>query len=277
MNIMKHFIAILLSSLLLFSCGTDDDTGGINGTAPILPSIETMVIDFGEMTNTTKSTDSPESNWFYSASSVVIWNSIIGSTFTVPVACFSAAANQIPTQINDLTWQWEYSVSYNNNSYQARLQGIFVSNQIQWKMYVANSGTDPFDEFLWFEGTSEIGRRSGEWTFYHSPDFPEKMIEINWTTDGEQVSEITYSYVRELNNNREDDGLYGSTLSYGLQNEIFDVYVDLHLKDTNSDSFIDTNIEWSRSDYSGHIKAPHKFDDNEWHCWDQQANDIDCN
>ena len=277
MNIMKHFIAILLSSLLLFSCGTDDDTGGINGTAPILPSIETMVIDFGEMTNTTKSTDTPESNWFYSASSVVIWNAIIGSTFAVPVACFSAAANQTPTQINDLTWQWEYSVNYNNNSYQARLQGIFISNQIQWKMYVANSGIDPFDEFLWFEGTSEIGRRSGEWIFYHSPGFQERMIEIDWTTDGEQVGEITYSYVRELNNAREDDGLYGSTLSYGLQNEVFDADVDLHLKDTSSDSFIDTNIEWSRSDYSGRIMAEHVFADNEWHCWDRQANNIDCN
>jgi hypothetical protein len=271
MNIMKYFISILLSSLLLFSCGTGEDTGGINGTAPILPSVETMAIDFGQMANEAKSANTVKTNWVYSATSVGIWNIIIGVTFAVPVACFAEAFNNQPTQINDLTWQWEYSVNFENSTYQARLQGIFISDQIQWRMYITK--TDSFDDFLWFEGTSEIGRRSGEWTFYHSPEFPERMIEIDWTTDGEKVGEITYSYVREL----EDDKFYGSTLTYGLQNMEFDAYANIHAYNSNSDTFTDTSIEWNRTNYAGRIMAEHIFADTEWHCWDQQANNTDCN
>jgi hypothetical protein len=273
MNIMKHFIAILLSSLLLFSCGKDDDTGGINGTAPILPPIETMVIDFGEMTKTTKSTDTLESNWFYSATSVVIWNAIIGTTFAVPVACFSAAANQTATQKNDITWQWEYDV----DEYTAHLEGRFIEDEIKWRMEISKEGESGFSDFLWFEGTSKIGRLSGHWILYHSPEFPEETIQIDWTKEGAEVGEITYSYIRLLNNDREDNSLYGSSLSYGLQNETFDAYVDIHLKDVNSDIFTDTSIEWSRTNYAGRIMAEHIFADNEWHCWDQQANNTDCN
>lgn len=266
---MKHFIAIIISALLLFSCGKDDNTGGINGTAPILPPIETMIIDFGEMTKTTKSTHTPESSWYYSAFSVVKWNMIIGTTSAVPVACFKAAANQTPTQINDITWQWEYSINFENSTYNARLQGIFISEQIQWKMYI--------NDFLWFEGTSAIGRRSGEWTFYHSPEFPERMIEIDWESNGEQVGEITYSYVRELNDERENNLFNGSTLTYGLQKMTFDAYVNIHAYDPDSDDFTDTSIEWSRTNYSGRIMAEHVFADNEWHCWDQQQDNSDCN
>lgn len=274
---MKHFIAILLSSLLLFSCGKDDDTGGINGTAPILPPIETMIIDFGEMTKTTKSTDTPDSNWFYSATSVVIWNGIIRTAFAVPVACFEAATSQTPTQINDLTWQWEYTVNFENNTYQARLQGKFISEQIQWKMYITKTGTDTFEDFLWFEGTSIVGRRSGEWTFNHSPEFPEEMIQINWKSDGDEVGEITYTYVREKDNEGQNNKLFGSTLSYGLQNMELDAYVNIHSYNSNNDAFTDLSIKWSRTNYAGRVMAEYIFDDTEWHCWDQQQNNIDCN
>jgi hypothetical protein len=270
---MKHLIVILLSSLMLFSC-SKEDTGSL---APIIPPVETMAIDFTQLANDAKSATIPKTNWIYSATSVGIWNLIIGTTFAIPVASFRSAVGHEPTQINDLTWQWEYSVDGFTSQYTARLLGKRLSNQIEWKMYIGKTGIDNFEEFLWFEGTSETGGKSGQWKLNHSAEFPEETILIDWKKDTDEVGEIKYSYVRELNDQRQTDKFNGSTLTYGIQNEVFDLYVNIHAFNDDKNSFADTFIEWSRTDFTGHIKAEHFFGDNNWRCWDAQGNNIDCN
>ena len=73
------------------------------------------------------------------------------------------------------------------------------------------------------------------------------------------------------------DKFYGSTLTYGLQDNEFDAYLHIHAYDFQTEDFADTEIEWNRTDYSGHIKSENFFKDTEWHCWDMDGNDISCN
>lgn len=270
---MKQLIPILLSLLLLFSCETDD-TGR---AAPIIPPVETMIIDFAQITDNSKSATIPITNWQYSASSVSIWNLIVGTTFAVPIAAFRSTIGQEPTQINDLTWQWEYAVDGFTNQYAARLLGKIQASQIEWKMYITKTGTDSSEEFLWFEGTSVIGAKNGQWILYHSSEFPEKTVQIDWKKETDEVGEIKYTYVRELDNQGQPENLYGSTVTYGLLHNEFNIYVNVHTYNALTTSFTDTFIEWNGTNFDGHVKAEHFFNDDNWHCWDAQKNNINCN
>ena len=271
-------ISTLLVFVLFFSCQKDD-----NVQTPSIPPAETMVIDFGDLGTSTKSALVDENelttktNWLISATTVGIWNVIIGTTFAVPVAAFKASFSQTPVKIDNNTWQWSYSVDGFTSQYSARLVGTLQTSQVKWEMYISKTGVDSFDEFLWFEGTSALDGKSGQWVLYYSAEFPEKTIQIDWQKEGDVVGSIKYTYVRELNNQGESDSFNGSYLIYGLQDETFDAYVTIHAYDTQTENFTDTYVEWSRSDFSGHVKAEHFFDDTEWHCWDSSGNDVDCN
>lgn len=274
---MKPFLFMLISLLIFTACEKDPD----EKKAPEIPPVETFYIDFGEMANTNKSAESGKTNWIYSATTIGAWNIITWSKLAIPVAAFKSAINQTPEVIDDVTWtwQWTYTIEGFNNEYTARLIGkLETASGVKWQMYVSKNGEDnSFEDFLWFEGTSDTDGKSGNWIVYHSPGYNERIILIDWTKESEEIGEITYSYVRKLNDLRLPDEFNGSTLTYGLQDSELDAYVHFHTYNAQKDAFVDTEIEWNRSDYSGHIKAEHFFNDTDWHCWDADGNDVDCN
>ena len=270
---MKQILSVTFLALLLFACEKESTFEA----APTIPPVETMIIDFGKMADATKSAEIAKTNWVYSATTVGTWSIILGTTFAVPVAAFRSAVNTVPTVIDNTTWQWQYEVEGFTSQYLARLVGKLQSNEIKWEMYISKKGIDSFDEFLWFEGTSKIDGNSGQWILYHSAAFPEKTVQIDWKKEGELVGEIMYTYIREKNDQRQTDKFNGSTLTYGLQNNEFDIYVNVHTWNYTSNSFNDTFIEWNHTAYNGHVKAEHFFNDINWHCWDSQGNDIICN
>ena len=271
---MKHFLIVSIFALIIISC--KDEVEQFN-EAPQIPPVETIVIDFGKMADMSKSASFTKTNWVYSATTVGTWSVIIGTTFAVPVAAFHKAIETEHTVVDNVTWQWEYEVTGFTSKYFARLVGQLQTDEIKWEMYISKDGINPFDEFMWFEGTSKIDGKSGHWTLYHSAAFPEKTVEIDWKRENEVVGEIQYTYVREKNDMRETDSFKGSTLTYGLQDNEFDIYVNVHAWDTKSAQFNDTFIEWDRESYNGRVKAESFYGDSDWHCWKSSGDDIDCN
>lgn len=273
---LKQILLVLSIPFLIYSCNKEE-------TAPEIPPLETMIIDFGHLSTSNKSAllNGSENtltnvNWLYAATTVGVWNTLVGVTLAVPVASFKAAFNQVPVKTGDGTWQWSYSVGGFTSQYSARLVGQVLSGQVKWEMYVTKTGVDPFDEFLWFEGVSTLDGNSGQWTLYHSPQDPVAVIRIDWQKSGDQVGNVKYTYVRELDNLQQPDNFNGSYLIYGLQDETFDAYVTVHAYNLQAAGFSDTNIEWSRTDFSGRVKSYSFYNDANWHCWDSGGNDIDC-
>lgn len=272
----RKSVAIFMAALVLFSCQKNEET-----VKPELPPYESMVIDFTGLVESEKSAlneteTQTKVNWFVSAANVGIWNLLIGVTFGVPAASFKAAFGKLPENSGEKTWEWNYSVDGFTSNYTARLVGTVQTDEVEWEMYVTKDGVNPFTEFLWFEGTSALDGNSGQWILNHSPEFPEEVVQIDWKKEGDEVGEVQYTYVRELDNAREPEDFYGSYLIYGLQDEVFDAYVTIHAFDNMADEFHDTQIEWSRSDYSGRIKAEHFYNDTDWHCWGPDGEDIEC-
>jgi len=138
-------------------------------------------------------------------------------------------------------------------------------------------GVGGFGEFLWFEGTCDPEGDSGQWILNHSSQFPEPMLEIDWTRDSEKIGNIKYTYIRELDNDRVSEPFKNSYIEYGLTSNTLDAFYNVHFYESVVlKTFVDVNIEWSTTVYNGRVKAFHHYYDNEWHCWDGNGNDTSC-
>ena len=104
---------------------------------------------------------------------------------------------------------------------------------------------------------------------YHSPDDPIELLQIDWSRNlANKTGEIQFT------NTITGDINYGSYIHYGLTDDTdLDAYYIIDLKSTGKY----TEIEWNTETYEGHVLDSLQFDDEEWHCWDANLNDINCN
>lgn len=275
--------AVLVAFLLVFlvACDNSDD-GSSESQALELPPFETMAYDFESFTEDPLSGKSdinklaPNGNWVFSRLVVGVWNTALFTSLAVPVASFQAAFADNPEVVGDLKWEWSYSVDGFTSEYTARLTGEIVGEEVIWEMYVTKTGIEGFEEFLWFSGISALDGNSGHWLLNESPEHPDPMLRIDWERSGDEVGSIRYTWVRELDNNENDDLFRDSYLQYGLQEGDYDAYFDAHAYDANLEAFVDVRIEWNRMDYFGRVRAPQYFEDEDWHCWDSTGEDTLC-
>lgn len=276
-----YTILFTIMTVCLISCEKSDDTDS-ESQALELPPFETMAYDFDSFTTdpasgkAISSKTGPNGNWVFSRLVVGFWNSALFSTLAVPVASFEAAFAHDPEVIGDLKWQWSYSVDGFTSEYTARLTGEIVGEEVVWEMYVTKTGIDPFEEFLWFTGVSDLEGNSGNWLLNESPERPDPMLRIDWERSGEELGSIRYTWVRELDANENDDLFMDSYLEYGLQEGDYDAYFDARAYDEEIQGFAEIRIEWSRMSYFGRVMAPQYFEDEEWHCWDNMGDDVLC-
>jgi hypothetical protein len=278
----------IILSLFLFgigviffnSCEKDKEV------APQLPPYESMAIDFTKFTTEAKSasdlvTDTTKWNLFAAGVTVFAWNAVLTGTLIVPVATFYQAINQTPTYLGNKTWQWEFDGTGFASNYHARLTGTIRETDVKWEMYISNTGIIPHDEFIWFEGTSNLDGNIGQWILYHSYLVQEAVLQIDWSKTGDQVGSVKYTYVRESSNLDPNQLTDGSYLQYGLADNVLDAFytIDYNTRNRADSANLQVNIEWSTTEYNGRIKAAHYFINNDptgWHCWDSQGFDVSC-
>lgn len=266
------------------SCENSDE--GMDETNNLaLPLYESMVIDFSDFTDDTNSGKSatlvydnkaPNGNWFFSRIVVGVWNSALFTTLAIPVASFKSAFAHSPENLGDNKWQWTYSVDGFTSEYTARLTGEVTGEEVLWEMYITKIGIGSFEEFLWFSGSSAMDANSGYWLLNESAERPDAMLRIDWERSNDEIGNIRYTWVRELDEQENDDMFKDSYLEYGLQDGDFDAYFNAHAYDGNMQAFSDVRIEWSRETFVGRVRAFDYFEDEEWHCWDSVGDDIQC-
>ena len=272
------FVMVLM---VVASCEKTED---INSSDAVeLPPMESFALDLDDfLTDPAESgksnlTAKTGNNWIYPRVVVGFWNTALFTTLAVPVASFRSAFAHKPVAIADNIWQWTYTVDGFTGQYTARLTGELRSDQVVWEMYITRAGIASFDEFLWFSGVSARDGSNGEWVLNQSAERPNRMLRINWERENEEIANIRYTWVRELNDNQETDRFKDSYLEYGLQDSDYNVFYNIRAFDENLEAFVDVNIEWSRTEYNGRVKSPSYFQDDAWHCWDTLGEDIDCN
>lgn len=276
----RNIFASLMFISLLFSTLTSCEDKKDEGTPPELPPYESMAIDFSNFTDNTKATSLVNTNVNFGAAglTVFVWNLTLGVTLAVPVASFYESFKHVAVFIGDATWQWTYDVKVLGATYTARMTGQIRTDNVKWNMYVSRSGINAFEEFKWFEGTSDTDGNAGQWILYHSYELQEAVIQIDWKKTGNEIGDIKYTYIRSSDNGDAKQLSNGSYIQYGLQDDAFDAFYSVHsaTRDLETDGFKDVNIEWSTDNYYGRIKAFHYFQDTDWHCWNNEGVDIIC-
>jgi len=275
-KILKSLLAIVILSVVFTSCEKTED----RGEAPKLPPYESMKVDFGNMADTQKSLMEGSTSYNFAAAGITVgvWNLMLTVTLAVPVGAFYHSFSNEPAYLGAQKWQWTYDVNVFGGKYNARLTGTIRTDDIKWEMYVAREGIGAHEEFLWFEGTSNLDGNSGQWTLYHSYAVQEAILQIDWQKEGDKIGAITYTYIRETDNSSSEQLAKNSYLTYGIQDTNFDAFYTIHYisRENLANGFNDVNIEWSTTNYNGRIKAEIYFQDTDWHCWDSNGMDATC-
>jgi hypothetical protein len=200
-------VIILLGGLFLGCEKTD------NPIAPILPPVGSMSIDFSTFSTEKSATiesgvrgvAADKSNVALAVSVAGAWNFLLGANLVIPVASFRLAVNNTPVYLDAQKWEWKYNFNVVGGTYQARLTGQVRASYVKWQMYIAKEGVGAFPELLWYEGTSALDAKSGQWILNHSQQFPEPMLQIDWQVMGTGIGNIKYTYIRDKKDDRSSD------------------------------------------------------------------------
>jgi hypothetical protein len=254
---------------------------------PSLPPVGTMTIDFSNFVSSGKSaltvTDindisiADKSYWAFASTVTGVWNIILAVNLVIPVASFGQAVNNTPVSVGDKKWEWSYNFNVIGATYKSRLTGEIRSGDIKWEMYISREGVGAFAELLWYQGTSAIDGKSGQWILNHSQQFPEPMLQIDWAITGSEIGYIKYTYIRDKKDNRTADLFKTSYIEYGLTTNTLNAYYNVHQNTGTANVFNDTFIEWNTTKHNGHVKAAYFFPDNLWRCWNETGENVTCN
>lgn len=277
MKKISFFFALVFCMSLFQSCVKEPLDTPTEEVAPELPPEQAFVMPFDGF----ESADTSEAvrnvgdsrtltsfrNWFYAATNVVAWNTAVTLTFAVPVASFKESFNQSPVPQGNGTWLWSYTHNVDGKNYQTKLYGTILSiDEIKWEMYITQAGA--FSDFLWYEGSTYNDNAEASWTLYHRPYNPEPFIDVAYTRDtGNGVAQIRYT---DVSSNQNKNGSYiefrkGAAMDY---NRNYDVY------EKDIDNLME--IQWNEGSKDGRVKDLKTFNDEEWHCWDENLMDVDC-
>ncbi len=283
-NVKLSGLILMMMALFAVSCEKSSDPSE-QSLSPELPPAESMALDLdafedngtsGKSASLLDAEKAPNGNWVFSRVVVGVWSTALYSTLSVPVTAFHAAFTQTPEQISEDTWQWSYSVDGFTSEYTARLTAQLTSEAVLWNMYITKNGIEGFDEFQWFSGSSALDGNSGFWILNQGPDRPDAMLRIDWERTGDEIGSIRYTWVRELDDQGNDDLFRNSYLEYGLQDAYFDAYFNANVYDVNTQAFAQVDIEWSRTTFEGRVRSFTYFEDEMWHCWDGNGDDVAC-
>ncbi|MGD0583122.1 MAG: hypothetical protein ABR974_09285 [Bacteroidales bacterium] len=269
----KIFPSTLVAFLLLVLCWGCEK----KGTPPTLPPAESMIIDFSNFIVSGKSVrisgnskDVENTNWTVAASVAAVWNSILVLNIAIPVAAFEKAINTTPTNLDKNTWQWKYSVNAIGATYTARLTGQKNTSDVTWDMYISKDGASGYAEFLWYEGTTDLDGKNGSWTIKESQANQVPMLQIDWYKSSSSIDSIKYTYIKA------GDAFNSSYIMYGLTSNTLNAFYNVYFWLPNMLKFTNVSIQWSTTVHNGRIEADDYFQDNSWHCWDLNGDDVTC-
>ncbi len=270
LNNIAALLRLALPIAALTGCEADNDS-----TAPLADSQEAPILpDPGKLTPNMTFFDSgadmqaqagkdfTKANFLNAYLRVAILNVMTRAVLTPPVAAFAVALHTVPSYQEDGSWIWVYTHVDGAEEQQIRLRGLPVTNGVEWQMYVSDSAAEPpFENELWFEGSTHLDGELGDWTFY---DFTltgkPAVARLEWGTD----SSGEYLVISALHG--EDEG---DVLAY--RHDDADCSIDF----TDGDDGSQYYIRWNELDGTGSLMVP-DYNDGDPACWDESQDDADC-
>lgn len=262
----KIILSVIIFSLILISSCSDKNSIQSNSSAPAVPPKSSMVMGVDQFPDTSshsnlQKVEGTYANWGWAALNVAVWNSILAVTLAVPVAAFLESFNHQPVLQPDGSWLWAYDVNVSGTVYHAKLFGQTVQQGISWRMLVSKEGA--YTDFEWFTGFSNLPATEGTWQLNRDPGDPNAFLAIEWQRNAQDsTGSIKYTKVQT-----------GGFIYYGKTTDpIYDAFYQIFNAEQNNE----TDIKWNIGNKNGRVNDQLHFGNTDWHCWDENLQDIDC-
>lgn len=285
-NFVHCIITVSVMALLLTGCSNKSDLS----KPPTIPPESSFVMDFSNFTsseNASYQTSSvvrlvsfshsqpqqstsyalgDRSNWSFAAINVGFWNIVGVLGLAIPVASFIESFKHSPVLQSDGSWAWTYNVPVGGATYNAALHGKYIDSTVRWEMYITKQGE--YSDFLWYYGESDLSATSGFWVLKNKPSVPTDLIRIDWHRNpADNTGDIKYTNV--VPSGPENGGFisFSKTVSGS-----FDRAYQIFNKGKNETTY----IEWNSVTLEGRVKDALHFGDSNWHCWNSQLINTNC-
>lgn len=276
-NISSRPLVLLLISLILFSSCIENETFHPEDTAPETPPISSMKIEFNNFpsyTGLSKINDNLNyyetqnmENWGWASFNGVAWQTLVTVGMSVPVAAFAESFNHDPELQTDGSWLWTYEFTpVTGIKHTASLRAERDISEVKWEMYITKENV--YTDFLWFSGQSDVLAKEGEWIINFEPNNPKPFLGIEWHRNpADGSADIKYTNI--VPGGAENGGY----ITYGKTNDqTYNAFYEIFNKgDDNM-----TSIKWNLTSHIGRVKDPKHFGDSDWHCWDENLQDVVC-
>lgn len=273
----RYRVTLTAPAVLLMVAGctvpqTQQPNENANAKAPDIPPLSSFVMDFDEFSGggAAKFATTTQVNTSLvrgrASLQVVVWQGILAATLVIPVAALAESFNHAPV-FQDGEWIWSYDFRAAGVLHSAELHGRTVDDRIEWRMLISQDGA--FTDVEWFTGTSGILSRSGTWTVNYDPQqvIPFLRIDYNRDADNPDLGQITYTSIEE------GGDLEGSYIAHAaIDGADYDRSYSIYLAEP--DNLVE--IEWDHLMIDGRTKDPAFYGDDEWRCWNEELNDIEC-
>lgn len=223
----------------------------------------------GLLSHNSKSRSNPKKNWVHAGINLLVWHSATVLNSVIPLAAFGEALKQKPTLINEkqFLWTYDYTDPIKGDIYAIKLTAVYINNRqnVEWIMTTSKIGG--FSDFEWYSAVIATDFTTANFTVNHQPENVEPYLSIDVERDlsGENAS-IRYTNIRP-NNERNGQYIEYRATTEGQYNRAFDVQ--------GGENFF-LQIQWDEATKVGQVKHPSHFQDELWHCWDENFADKTC-
>ncbi|MCF6365779.1 MAG: hypothetical protein L3J35_06200 [Bacteroidales bacterium] len=233
---------------------------------PAIPPVESINFDFSYF----KQTNKGNLNYTLAVDRINSWKLYIEDSINIHYNSLSEASyNEFKYQ-KDQTWLMNYLFNVDNVSYNAAFFAIIEADTVLYKTFLSFDT----DTIMFLDGKFYNNTKAGNWTLNIPVTNEEdstlteiKFLSVNWSVDSLNNKEIKFT------NNK----VGTENLNYILYKDSVDAHYNSYLNIYNIGQDNHSIIEWNKTTKAGRIKDPLHYNNEDWHCWDEKYQDIDCN
>lgn len=281
-SIMKNLFVIFacIFALALFSsCEKDtliENPETENLVAPPLPpasffTIPTEAFDDNLVNNTVDERSDTKQHWIHAGLNILVWNTVFFVNMALPTQAFGMAFDHEPQYIGNNTFEWAYQYqappSLGEGTYLISLQGQYIEDNQSVKWVMTASEVGGFPDFVWYTGVMATDLSSASFTLNRNPENPQPYVRFDIEND---VANETFGLL--FTNVIPNDPNNGTYIEYKIVNdEIYNREYNVLIAPDNL-----LEIQFNEEGGNGRVKHPAHFNNEEWHCWDEEQMDLDC-
>ncbi len=260
---MSFFFKILtiVFFLFTFSCKTKEKI------PPNKPNEEIINFDFSFFE--TNSQDN--SNYDFAASEILEWKSLLTDSLSFHKKILEETQAYKFEFQKDNIWLIDFNFYFNDKNYDAKLMGIVSQDSVMYKGFLSYiKELDTISDMLFITG-KVYDNKTEEWKFNKPERIDDIIKPVHFLTINAAKDTLNIPFVKFTNNQSGENNL-----NYILKKEVINSTYKLLVDVFNKGSDNNTIIKWHQTNKIGRVKDPIHFGNENWHCWDENLIDVNC-